>query len=278
MPTNREKYFELTKICNRYLTKSVVVSLLMDASGFEDRTAFYGHFNDEIKDLERFNSNVERVANGEPLQYVLGYAYFLGHKIGVNPSVLIPRQETEQLVIETTLYIKKLFEGMEDFILADVCTGSGCIAYAMKKQFPGCEVYASDISPEALSTAVDNCVDESICFLEGNLLEPLMKLGIKPEVLICNPPYIETKNTIDEQTWKYEPHLALLANPKTKFYEQIFQQIPDALNEKHWLAAFEIGEDMDEELTALVEKYFDGVRYKIQKDIYGKSRFLFLIK
>jgi release factor glutamine methyltransferase len=278
MPTNREKYFELVKLENKYLSKSVIVSLLMDASGFEDRTAFYGHFNDEVKELERLNSNVERVAKGEPLQYVLGYAYFLGHKIGVNESVLIPRQETEQLVIETTLFIKKLFNGMEDFILADVCTGSGCIALAMKKQFPGCEVYASDISPEAIETAVNNVQDEQICFLEGDLLEPFIKLGVKPEVLICNPPYIETKDTIDEQTWKYEPHLALLANPKTKFYEQIFQQIPLALNKKHWLAAFEIGEDMDEEITALVEKYFDGVRYKIGKDMYGKSRFLFLIK
>ncbi len=278
MPTNREKYFELLKLNNKYLAKSVIVSLLMDASDYYDRMAFYAHFNDEVRDIEKLEQNAERVANGEPLQYVLGYTFFLGHQLKVNSSVLIPRQETEQLVIETLLYIKRLYNGEEDFVLADVCTGSGCIARAMREQVPGCDIYASDISEDALEVAKENFKDKNIEVLQGNLLNPFIEKGITIDVLMCNPPYIGSTNTIDEQTLKYEPHLALLANPKTKFYEEIFKKMPEVMNKTHFLATFEIGEDMDEEITDLVEKYFQEVKYKIGKDMYGKSRFLYIIK
>ena len=278
MPSNREEYFRLLNLNNKYLTKSVIVSLLMDASDIEDRMVFYTHFNDEVKNLAKLQQNSEKVANGEPLQYVLGYAYFLGHKLKVNENVLIPRQETEQLVIETTLYIKKLFNGEEDFVLADVATGSGCIALAMKEEFKGSTVLASDISNEALEVAKKNFEGKNIEVLQGNLLEPFIEKGIRLDVLMCNPPYIGSPETIDEQTWKYEPHIALLAEPKTKFYEELFQMMPKVMNETHFLATFEIGEDMDEEITDLVEKYFKDVRYKIGKDMYGKSRFLYIIK
>ncbi len=278
MPTNREIYFDLLKRNNKYLSKSVVVSLLMDASDFTDRMIFYSHFNDEIKDYQKLQQNVDKVANGEPLQYVLGYAFFLGEKYHVNKNVLIPRQETEQLVIETTLYIKRLFGEAEYFIVGDVCTGSGCIAGAIKRQFKGSKVYASDISKEALEVAGDNLKDLDIGLLQGNLLEPFEKENIRLDVLICNPPYIDDVSTIDEQVYQYEPHLALLANPSTKFYEEIFQMMPDVMNQTHFLATFEIGENMDEQITDLVEKYFQEVRYKIGKDMYGKSRFLYIIK
>ena len=278
MPSNREIYFELLKKNNEYLNKSAIVTLLMDASGFDDRMKFYSHFNDEVKNYAKLQQNVQKVENGEPLQYVLGYAYFLGEQYKVNPDVLIPRQETEQLVIETTLYIKKLFNGEEDFVLADVCTGSGCIAAALKKQFKGCEAYASDISESALKVAEENAKGLEIKLIQGNMLDPFIEKGIRLDVLVCNPPYIDKVETIDKQVYKYEPHLALLANPSTKFYEEIFQKIPLVMNETHYLATFEIGEDMEEALTDLVEKYFQEVRYKIAKDMYGKPRFLYIIK
>lgn len=278
MSTNRETYFALLKKNNEYLNKSTIVTLLMDASDYTDRMLFYSHFNDEVKNPAKLQQNVSKVENGEPLQYILGYAYFLGDKYKVNPNVLIPRQETEQLVIETTLYIKKLFNGEEDFILADVATGSGCIAGAMKKQFKGSTVLASDISKDAIEVAKENLKGLDVEILEGNMLDPYIQKGIRLDVLISNPPYIEKVETIDKQVYKYEPHLALLANPCTKFYEEMFIKMPQVMNEKHYLATFEIGEDMEESLTDLVEKYFKDVRYKIAKDLYGKPRFLFIIK
>lgn len=278
MPTNREKYFELLKKNNPYLSKSVIVTLLMDASDFDDRMKFYSHFNDEVKNPAKLEQNAEKVANGVPLQYVLGYAYFLGEKYKVNKDVLIPRQETEQLVIETTLYIKKLFNGEEDFVLADVCTGSGCIAGAMKRQFKDAEIYASDISADALKIAKDNLKELDINLLEGNLLDPFINKKIRLDVLMCNPPYIDDIKAIDKQVYEYEPHLALLADPSTKLYEEIFKKMPKVMNKTHFLATFEIGENMDEAITDLVERYFKNVRYKIGKDMYGKSRFLYIIK
>lgn len=278
MPTNREIYFQLLKKENKYLTKSTIVDLLVDANGFDSRMTLYTHFNDEIKNHAKLEQNIEKVAYGEPLQYVLGYAFFLGEKYKVNPDVLIPRQETEQLVIETTLYIKKLFNGEEDFILADVATGSGCIAGALKRQFNGATIIASDISEKAIEVAKENLNDLSIQIYQGNMLDPFIERGIKLDVLVSNPPYIQNVNEIDEQVFKYEPHLALLANPSTKFYEEMFKKMPQAMNDKHFLATFEIGEDMEDALTDLVEQYFDNVRYKIGKDMYGKPRFLYIIK
>lgn len=278
MPSNREIYFQLLKKNNEYLNKSSIITLLMDANDFVDRMELYSHFNDEVKNYAKLRQNALKVEQGEPIQYVLGYAYFLGEQYKVNPDVLIPRQETEQLVIETTLYIKKLFNGEDDFILGDVCTGSGCIAAAMKRQFKGSQVYASDISKEALEVAKKNTKGLDIILLEGNTVDPFIEKDIKLDVLMCNPPYIDKVDTIDKQVYKYEPHLALLANPSTKFYEEIFKKMPMMMNQKHFLATFEIGEDMDEAITNLVEKYFQEVRYKIGKDMYGKSRFLYIIK
>lgn len=278
MPTNREIYFQFLKENNKYLNKSTIIDLLVDANEFDSRMTLYTRFNDQVKNLAKLQQNKEKVASGEPLQYVLGYAYFLGERYKVNPNVLIPRQETEQLVIETTLYIKRLFNGEEDFILADVATGSGCIAGALKRQFKGSTVVASDISEKAIEVAKDNLYNLNIQIYQGNMLDPYIERGIKLDVLVSNPPYIQDVSGIDEQVYKFEPHLALLANPASKFYEEMFKKMPEAMNDKHFLATFEIGEDMEEELTDLVEKYFDNVKYKFAKDMYGKTRFLYIIK
>ena len=278
MPTNREIYFQFLKENNKYLNKSTIIDLLVDANEFDSRMTLYTRFNDEVKNLAKLQQNKEKVASGEPLQYVLGYAYFLGERYKVNPNVLIPRQETEQLVVETTLYIKRLFNGEEDFILADVATGSGCIAGALKRQFQGSTVVASDISEKAIEVAKDNLNNLNIQIYQGNMLDPYIERGIKLDVLVSNPPYIQDVSGIDEQVYKFEPHLALLANPSSKFYEEMFKKMPEAMNDKHFLATFEIGEDMEEELTDLVEKYFDNVKYKFAKDMYGKTRFLYIIK
>ena len=109
VPTNREVYFSLLKENNKYLNKSVIVSLLADASGFLDRMDLYVNFDKEVKNTERLFVNVDLVKKGMPFQYVLGYSFFLGHKINVDKNVLIPRQETEQLTVDTLVFIKNNF-------------------------------------------------------------------------------------------------------------------------------------------------------------------------
>lgn len=275
MPTNREVYFQLLKQNNKYLNKSVIISLLADANDFDDRMVLYSNFDKEVKDIEHLFINVDLVKQGVPFQYVLGYSFFLGHKINVNKNVLIPRQETEQLTVDTLVYLKKVFKPEDKPVIADVCTGSGAIASAIESEFPSAKIYATDISKEALSVAKTNI--KSVQLLEGNLLKPLIEKQVKLDVLICNPPYIENENNIDKQVWEHEPHLALLAKPATYCYEEIFKDANKVMNE-HYLMAFEIEEDMEKPLIKLMNKYLDGCTYRFHKDIYDKMRFLYIIK
>ena len=278
MPTNRELYFSLIKENNKYLNRNVITTVLCYTNSFDCNLTLYKNFDKECEHYDNFLSLTERIKNGEPYQYVIGKANFIDLQFNVNPSVLIPRQETEELVIGTKVMIDKMFGPYAKINIADVCTGSGVIGIYMKKFFKASTVYISDIDEECLHVAKSNSKlhNLSVIDLQGDLLSPFIEQGIKLDVLICNPPYIGDESTIDEQVWKYEPHKALLADPKTLFYERIFQDADKIMN-KDSLLAFEIGEDMEEELSSMVEQYFPNSAYKISKDIYGKVRFLYIM-
>ena len=278
MPTNSEIYFSLYKENNKYLTRTVITSLLCFVNDFANNTVLYRNFNVECLRYEELVSFVDRVKNGEPYQYVIGKANFIDLTFNVNPSVLIPRQETEELVIGAKVLIDKLFPPYPKLTIADVCTGSGVIGIYMKRLFKFSNVYISDIDEDCLKVAIGNSKlhNLEVNALQGDLLSPFIEREIKLDVLICNPPYIGDPSTIDEQVWKYEPHKALLAEPKTAFYEKIFKDADKIMN-KDALLAFEIGEDMSDELAALVEQYFPNSAYKISKDMYGKYRFLYIM-
>lgn len=279
MPTNREIYFTLVKENNKYLPRNVVNILLCNINGFKDNLTLYKNFDIECNDYELFEQQVSRIKNGEPYQYVIGKANFIDLTFNVNSHVLIPRQETEELVIGTKVMADKIFkDSLAKINIADVCTGSGVIGLYLKKLYPLSNVYLTDIDEECLAVAKNNANlhNLKVEFLQGDLLKPLIENKIKLDVLVCNPPYIENQSTIDEQVWKYEPHLALLANPKTLFYERIFKDANKIMN-KNAILAFEIGEDMEDEICSLVEQYFPNSAYKLSKDIYGKLRFLYIM-
>lgn len=278
MPTNRTIYFELYSKNNKFLTRSVIKSLLNDANQFYSDIELYKNFDVDCKNYEYLCSNIARVEAGEPYQYVLGYANFIDRLFKVNSNVLIPRQETEELVVNIKKYIEKYFKDKK-ITIGDVGTGSGCIPISLKRYFKNVDIYASDISKEALEVAKENSdlYKADITFFEGDMLQPYIDQNIKLDVLVSNPPYIESKKTVDEQVLKYEPHLALFANPSTKFYQIIFQNADKVMN-PNCLMAFEIGEDMEEALSVLVERYFPTAAYIVAKDMYKKTRFLYIIK
>jgi release factor glutamine methyltransferase len=277
MPTNREVYFNLLKSNNKYLTRLVIKSLLNDANGFIDEISLYKSFDLPCENYDDLAKKIERVKKGEPFQYVLGYANFIDQYFEVNPHVLIPRQETEELVISAKLLIEKVFSNTTNFSIADICTGSGCIAITLKKYFPLANVYGTDIDNECLKVAKSNAKSGEVTFLRGNLLDPLIQEGIKVDVIISNPPYIQNREEIDEQVWKYEPHLALLAKPSTFFYEEIIKKADHVLNE-NGLLLFEIGEDMEKPLAEMVDKYYPNAKVIFSKDMHNKMRFLYIIK
>ena len=137
----------------------------------------------------------------------------------------------------------------------------------------------TDISEKSLKITEKNAKlhNVKIDLRQGDMLEPI-KDEKEISVVVSNPPYIGSVDTVDPQTLKYEPHIALFANPKTKYYEIMMSLIDSFVLSDKFLMAFEIGEDMEKELTHYIEKNYKGIMYKFEKDIYGKSRFLYIVR
>ena len=227
--------------------------------------------------LEDFDKGIVRLLDGEPLNYVLGYSYFYGYRFMVNPDVLIPRPETEEIVGPILSQCDEYFKG-EKIKVCDVGTGSGAIAIALKKEEPNLDVYASDISAEALEVAKINAQNNEcdIHFLEGSMLEPYIDNDLKFDILVSNPPYIKSVEKVDSAVLDYEPHVALFGGEDgLKFYREIFENAHKILNKKA-LAFFEMGYDQKEALSALARDYYNDVDIKVFKDINGKDRMLML--
>ena len=278
--TYREKYFQLQKQQNKYLNLSAIKSLLIDNGGFADFFNLLKHFDEELKDESKLDKQVDELTSGKPLQYILGYAYFVNSNYLVTPDVLIPRQETEQLAVSVFTQIVKLFGRDPKIKIVDIGTGSGIIGIYLKEYFQDSHVICTDISENCLEIAKKNASlhHVEIDFRQGDMLEPIMAES-DVGVIVSNPPYIPNKDTVDPHTLKYEPHLALFANPASKYYEIILTSIDkQLLRDDKFLIAFEIGEDMEEELTKLIEDKYPGIMYRFDKDIYNKTRFLYIVK
>ena len=272
MPSNREAYFSALK---KGVEKDIVNFALQEINGF-NYSELSKHLDDEIKDIDKFNTAIDRYLAGEMIEYIFNKSYFLGMPLYVNKNVLIPRQETEQLVIRTKELIKEMFANKQ-ITIADVCTGSGVIGLALKKDIENATIYLTDISKEALRVARKNTdvLNIKANLFEGDMLVPLIENNVRCDVIVCNPPYIADTSTIDKKTWEQEPHLALLANPDTLFYEKVLKDYKKITNDK-CILAFEIGEDMEESLTELIKQYCPSTKYFFEKDLYNKTRFLFI--
>ena len=277
--TYRELYFNLQKRKSKYLNNTAIKTLLQDDGNFSDFFNLINHFDEQVKNVDKIESNIVRIEAGEPLQYVLGYAFFVNSNYVVSKDVLIPRQETEELAVATLKTIVKMFGKEPKIKIVDIGTGSGVLGIYLKEYFPNSSVICTDISENSLQIAKINAKNHhvEIDFRQGDMLEPI-KDEKDVAVIISNPPYIGDESTVDPQTLKYEPHLALFATPKTKYYEIIMSTIDSQILADKYLLAFEIGEDMEEELTHLIETKYKGIMYKFEKDIYGKTRFLYIIK
>ena len=269
----RQAYFEALEL---KIPKSIIYFALQEINHLS-YTELMEHFDDRIRDYFGFKFAMMRYKNGEMIEYIFNKAYFLSTPFYVDQSVLIPRQETEQLVESTIKMINDKYPN-GGATIADVCTGSGVIGLSIAKKLKGNKYYLSDISKEAIRVAEINKKRlelDDINILEGDMLSPFIEQGIKIDVLICNPPYIENPETIDEKTWNQEPHLALLAQPSTLFYEMIFKDYQKVMKDD-FVMAFEIGEDMEKALTDLINKYMPSASFRFEKDMYKKTRFLFI--
>ena len=205
---------------------------------------------------------IRRIENGYPIQYLIGNVDFYGYKIMVNKNVLIPRFETETLVEKTLKYIDE-YKFSKASVL-EIGTGSGCISVALKKEKEDLEITATDISIGALKIAKKNAKLNK-CKLFNNY-----------DVLISNPPYLKETDVLDEKT-RFEPHNALFGGKDgLKFYPVIFGVAKKYLNKK-FLIALEIDEDNGKEIKALAKEAFPKAKVKLEKDLTGRDRYIFVI-
>ena len=235
----------------------------------------------EIEYLKKYykgnlNEEIKRYENGEPVQYIVGNVDFYGNIIEVDKRVLIPRFETEELVSRTINYIKNNFK--QNVVIADIGTGSGCIAITLKKELPNSKVYGIDISKEAIELAKLNSLKNNveITFICGNLLDPLKDNKI--DILISNPPYISINDKeIMDIVKNNEPKNALYAKDNgLYYYKEIIKNSLNILNKKS-IIAFEIGYKQGNEINKIANQYFKNAKIIVEKDLQEKDRFLFIL-
>jgi len=229
-------------------------------------------------DGERITNILTRLATGEPIQYILGHTEFYGLTFKVNPSVLIPRPETEELVdwILSSLRNSELAVGK----FLDIGTGSGCIPVSLKKNLSDAQVSAIDISTEALQTARENAelnkVD--INFVQEDILNPThySLLTAHYSLIVSNPPYVtlEDKKLMHTNVTDFEPHTALFVpeNAPLIFYKAIADFASTHL-EKDGLLFFEINESYGKQVVELLNnKQFTNI--ELRKDMSGRDRMI----
>ncbi|MBD8013289.1 peptide chain release factor N(5)-glutamine methyltransferase [Planococcus wigleyi] len=235
---------------------------------------------DEISEAQfnRFWANVEQHAKGVPVQHLTGSEEFYGRNFLVNPDVLIPRPETEELIEETLQLIERhLFK--EELAIADIGTGSGIIAITMKCELPNAQVTATDISQPALETAALNAerLHAEIDFRLGDLTEPIKDQ--KWDVVLSNPPYIghEEAPSLSDSVRYFEPHNALFADQEgLALYEKMAEQFPKLIN-KPGIIGFEIGYQQGPAVEKMLKSAFPDAVVYIKEDINKKDRMVFAI-
>lgn len=239
-----------------------------------------GKKRSELKDIKTLTkaefdsaeSIAKKMADGTPLQYALGYAYFYGIKISVNQNVLIPRPETEELVEKAIKVIDEknaAMDGDKKCDVLDLCTGSGAIAVAIAKNTKA-NVSACDVSVGAIDVALANSLNTGVRvdFSKGDMWSAVAQKQF--DVIVSNPPYIPTEDVskLDAKVKDFEPKLALDGDVDgLKFYRIIAQKLDEHLKEDGVLLV-EFGYDQAEKITEIFAKY----NVEIVKDIEGNDR------
>ena len=224
------------------------------------------------KDIEILKKIVSRLKNNEPIQYIIGKTEFYGLKFNVNKHVLIPRQETEELV--DLIILENIAK--QNLKILDIGTGSGCIAISLSKNIKTSQVSALDISKDALKIAKTNSLENNthISFIQEDILSKNIFINNKFDIIVSNPPYVTNseKDLIEQNVLAFEPELALFVkdNKPLIFYEQITNFASKNLN-KNGKLYFEINENFGNDVQLLLQKYnFKNIR--ILKDINEKAR------
>lgn len=224
------EYFASKNIPEPRLSAELLLAHILNAR----RIDIYVQFERILSPDERnaYRNLIQRRAQREPVQYILGETEFMGFPFKVSPAVLIPRPDTEILVDSVVEYIKSLKDQRKTML--DIGAGSGCIAVSLAKIFPGSEMWAIEKSPAALAIAKENAAinDVSIRFVEGDFFEHCSDFNIRFDIIVTNPPYISSSDweKLQPEVRRYEPRDALYGGENgTEFFRRLIPATEEIL-------------------------------------------------
>ncbi len=268
---------EITSVYEENEAKSIVYLLLQHYLNLSKTDIL---LDNSISQSFDFQKVIERLKSNEPVQYIIGETEFYGRKFKVTPNTLIPRPETEELVqLVVGSWQSEVGSVSQSLInILDLGTGTGCIAISLACELPNAQVYAYDISQEALKVAKENAERNSanVIFEQVDILN-VPPSSLSPfSIIISNPPYVMNteKLEMEQNVLNYEPHLALFVddlNPLI-FYKAIAEFASKNLIDKG-LCVVEINQAFGLETAELF--WNQGFRYvEVVKDMFGKDRFV----
>jgi release factor glutamine methyltransferase len=227
--------------------------------------------------LEQLHGLVERAGRYEPVAYLVGKTEFYSLELDITPDCMIPRPETE-LLVERAIEFLRTRSGKQ--LVCDLCTGSGCIAVAIVRNYHDCQIIATDICDAALSVAARNIekhnLKEQIKLLCGDLFDPIiphLDAG-KFDLIVCNPPYVSAAEfeKLGKNVKDYEPKLALFAGDDgLDIYRRIIERVGEFLKPDAALM-LEIGYNQGQEVRELLEQVGIFAEIIIEKDFPNNDR------
>ncbi|WP_047983798.1 peptide chain release factor N(5)-glutamine methyltransferase [Ornithinibacillus californiensis] len=280
-----KKQYEVLKWASLFLEKNNretrVAELLLQHHLGVSKTQFYADMREATPEsvVETFEADIKNhIETGVPIQHLIGHEIFYGRKFSVNRHVLIPRPETEELVLHVINSAPK----DKPITIVDIGTGSGIIAITLALELPNATVYAIDISREALDTAKKNAegLQANVTFLQGDFLEPFINQELKADIIVSNPPYIAEADRpeLSDTVVNHDPELALFAEDNgLAAYKQIVSRLSEVTKQGS-MVAFEIGHLQGEAVKTLLQENFPESTVIILKDISGKDRIVFAEK
>ena len=227
--------------------------------------------------LDRLHGLVKRASQKEPIPYLVGKTEFYSLELDITPDCMIPRPETE-LLAERAIEFLRTRSGKQ--FVCDLCTGSGCIAVAIARNYPDCQIIATDISDAALTVAARNIekhrLKDRIKLLCGDLFDPIMPQldADKFDLIVCNPPYVSAAEfeKLDKNVKDYEPKLALFAGDDgLDIYRRIIERVEQFLKPDAVLM-LEIGYNQGPTVRELLEQVRIFAEITIEKDIHDSDR------
>ncbi len=227
--------------------------------------------------LDKLHNLVERAGKKEPIPYIVGKTEFYSLELNVTADCMIPRLETE-LLVERAIEFLRSRSGNQ--LICDLCTGSGCIAVAIARNYPDCQIIATDICDAALNVAAKNIkkhnLKDRIKLLCGDLFDPIVpQLDVeKFDLIVCNPPYVSAAEfeKLDKNVRDYEPKVALFAGDDgLDIYRRIIDKVGQFLKPNAALM-LEVGYNQGQNVRELLEQIRIFTEITIEKDFRDNDR------